>query len=176
MKSSSRKIAVLLVFGMILSSVVYAQNELIIGGNIFKLVILSTAAVLSAVIGAGASGIEEGYRGRSVYRILLKKDFGDKLYPGNNVSHIYARIVEITPEKIERRRLDLTRQIEIYSDESFIEVGPTLIAGTYAEASIKVLEGYDNLRTGTIAVVYRGSKGIYKNNIEFKIDKPRKRS
>lgn len=177
MKLSVRMIPILLFVFTVLVGISYGEEDSATVRSATDNVILVSVAFLAAALGVGVSGLEEGYYGRSEYRIYVKKDFGNKIYCGETPVYIYARVVEITPEKFDRRRLDLTRQIEIYSDEEFFDIGPTLISGTYAEASIRAVSRGKDIkgRRGVITVQYRGKSGIYRSNLEFIVDEKRER-
>lgn len=136
-----------------------------------RLVILSAMVLLSSIIGTSAYGVEKGYYGKSRFIFKLKKNFEDVILEGKKNLYLYVEVVEITPDGIERRRPDLTRNVEVYSEDDAIELGYTLMNGYYAETSIGLRGGWveENARHTNVIVSYRGKEGVFKNIIEFKI-------
>lgn len=136
-----------------------------------KLLIDIVLILVSSIIGVASYGVEKGYYGKCRYIFKMKKDFEDTLYFDKEPVYIYAQIIELGPDKIERRRPDLTREIEIYSEDRFVEVGSAFINGYYIEApiSLESSKKIQGMEKTNIYISYKGKGGVFKNKIEFKI-------
>ncbi len=93
----------------------------------------------AAAAGGAAGGTGDHNRGDSsaIYRMVLCKEFGNSIRLDGEQVFVYARMVQITEEGEEIPRPDLTRHIEIFSDDSCLEVGPATIYGQYMGASVR---------------------------------------
>jgi hypothetical protein len=114
----------------------------------------------------------ETYKGsRSNFKMYINKSFGDILSPGNELESVSAHIVEITETGLEIERLDLTRQINIFSNNKFLVIDSFTIINSSMCALIEVQPAADmNLASvGTIYFHYQGDAGSMKRYIRFHI-------
>ncbi|MGE5421776.1 MAG: hypothetical protein ACM3QW_00800 [Ignavibacteriales bacterium] len=134
------------------------------------------AAGAAAAAGAGGAGSgsgegssEEG--GGSTYKLKFYKEFGNKIKYNDTPVFVYARMVEVNKEGAEIERPDLTQHIEIFSEASFLEIGPNTLAGAYMGASVAAQSATENTaqmpKEGTISVRFIGAGGTFQNNIKF---------
>lgn len=146
-------------------------ESLLIEAREMRLIALGLMIVISAIIGASAYGVEKGHYGKSRYVFKFKKNFEDRIIKKSKKLYLYLEVVELTPDGLERRRPDLTRKVEVYSEDSAIELGHTLMNGYYAETSVELRDDLigENAKSTNIVVSYRGKEGVFKNKIEFKL-------
>ena len=146
-------------------------------------VIMALAGAFSAVAGvagaaAGTTGAGAGSGNNSsedldgnTYKLMFYKEFGNKIRYNDPPVFVYARMIEINKEGTEIERPDLTQNIEISSDDSFLEVGPNNMAGAYMGASIAAASTTENTaqmpKEGTIRIRFKGQGGTFENDIKF---------
>ncbi len=103
------------------------------------------------------------------YKMCINKDFGDKIKYNGDTLFIYARMVEVTAEGAEIERTDLTQKIEIFSAESFLQVSPAILQGSYMASSIDAAADKPETmpKEGVISFRFIGEGGIFQNNVTF---------
>lgn len=142
-------------------------------------IIGGAAIAVGASIGAstGSSGSNSGDSGssddeekkKSRYEMRIQKDFGDTIPIGNTVI-LYARIVEITPDGVEKNRNDLSAKISI-SSPSYLLVSGESMAGDYKAAYIEAPANVADIPLeATVAFKFADQSGSFTNNVVFKID------
>jgi hypothetical protein len=108
----------------------------------------------------------------STFKMYVNKDFGDTLIKGEEPKYVYARIVEITPEKWEKERLDLTKKIEVFSrDNSLIVTDVGVTSNGYKAAMVEVPEE-SNQSQGLVSFKFVGPSGTYVRNVIFNLIEP----
>lgn len=136
--------------------------------------ILATSAAAAAVAaGSGGSGndsSEEKKENTSTYRMLLRKDFGDAIRIGAAPVTVYARIVEISANKEEIDRPDLTAMINI-TGKRFLQVDDCRLVDNYMGALVYAADKDNTAKpdTGEIAIRFSGNQGSFTNNVTFRI-------
>lgn len=113
---------------------------------------------------------DENESNGSSYRMTYYKDFGDKIKKNGDVVYVYARIVETSREGIEIERLDLTRQIEIFSPDGILFVSSAMMTGEYKGAGVQY-QGEEQSKTteAKISFRYHGEGGVFQNNMTFRL-------
>jgi hypothetical protein len=92
--------------------------------------VVGLLGLAAAAAGAGAAGSANGGASKenqkqgSSYKMYVRKDFGNKIRRGAKHVFVYARMAEVKDDGAEVERPDLTEQIEIFSPDAFMEVGP----------------------------------------------------
>ncbi len=144
-------------------------------------IVIGLAGVAAAVTGSsvvgtsGASGASdensESDSEKSTYKMIVYKEFGNKIKYDDSPVFVYARMVETNYEGVDIERLDLTEQIEIFSDDSFMEIGSATISGDYMGASVRAYSSgeSDNPKEGIISFQFSGEGGVFQNNVKFKM-------
>jgi hypothetical protein len=138
------------------------------------------AAAAAGAAAAGASGTTGGEEGGSSYKMVIYKDFGDKIRIGDEPVFVKARMVEVTARSAEVERPDLTEKIEILSPDNILTVGQAVMTGGYMQSSIKIPKtaaysravigkGGARPTEGTVSFRFTGEGGIFQNNVHFKI-------
>ena len=105
---------------------------------------------------------------KNSYEMRIRKDFGNTLYPGEQVT-VYARIVEITPEGVEKPCPQLTAKIGI-SSPAYLEISGQSMAGEYMGAFVTAPN--DSAEIPEKAIVsfrFAGGGGSFTNNVVFQI-------
>ncbi|MBP7174617.1 MAG: zinc ribbon domain-containing protein [Thermoclostridium sp.] len=115
---------------------------------------------------------EEKAKPRSIYRMILTKNFGDTLEYDADPVPVYARIVEIMPSGHTVERRDLTARINIFS-AGILDVSPCTMAGDHmgAMVSVKTTGNMELKSTEQLSVRFNGPEGIFQNNITFRLIK-----
>jgi hypothetical protein len=138
-----------------------------------------SAIIVIGVIGLAAASFAIKSKGnkdnkkkeeKSTYTLYIKKDFGGKIKRGGTHEFVYARIVEVKKDGININRDDLTSQIEIFSNDNYIQVGPPTISGDYMGASIKA-DYFESKgpEEGSVSFRFTGEGGTLQNNVHFKL-------
>ncbi|MCF8010079.1 MAG: hypothetical protein K9L17_02785 [Clostridiales bacterium] len=129
----------------------------------------AAAGSAGAAAGSNSSG-KTGSR-KSTYKMIIYKEFGDKIKYDDKPVFVYARMVETDAEGVDIKRLDLTGQIEIFSEDSFMEIGPSAISGDYMGASVQVFTSGEAAMPseGIISFSFSGEGGTFRNNVKFKM-------
>ncbi|MGM0379817.1 MAG: hypothetical protein ACQEQE_08745 [Bacillota bacterium] len=128
------------------------------------------AGLAGASIASNNQNSELERKRSSSYKMVIYKEFGNKIKINNSPVYIYARIVEVTKDGKEIQRNDLTEEIEIFSKQSFFEIGTTKMSGDYLGASVEVnTEKKNILEEGIISFRYLGKGGSFQNNVKFEI-------
>ncbi len=107
-----------------------------------------------------------------IYKMLVSKDFGDTLYPGEHYQ-VYAKIVQIHTVTSQARNADeLSRKIEAFSEQLTVKA-------YYNSAIGKMMAKFDvnndNSDTAVLSFRLRGKGGMFTENVRFKVDNPEKR-
>lgn len=107
----------------------------------------------------------------SAFKMILYKDFNDKLMVGDDPKVVGARIEEITADGKQIERPDLTAQIEILEGNNIKMVGKAGMMGKYRAASIKVEQfPKEEPYEGDITFVFRAPGGALKNKLVVNIE------
>jgi len=134
--------------------------------------IIAAAAIsaggVAGVGGSGESGNEEKSE-RSSYKMVLYKEFGDKIRYNGETVFVYAKMMEIRPDGTELDRLDLTQRIEILSDDRFLEIPPAVLSGEYMGAAVSATASQPQgmPAEGIISFRFHGEGGVFQNNVKF---------
>ncbi|MDN5323696.1 MAG: hypothetical protein PWQ67_2150 [Clostridia bacterium] len=132
--------------------------------------VAGVAAAGTSGAAAGANSGTQGEEGDSTYKMVIYKDFGDKIKYDAEPVFVYARIVETNAQGVDVERPDLTEQIEIFSDESFMEVGSAVMSGEYMGASVMASATHSHMPAeGIISFRFIGEGGAFQNNVKFKM-------
>ncbi len=139
-------------------------------------IVIGMAGLAAAAAGAaGASGSrpgrDDGDDTGSSYKMVLNKDFGDKLKYNDDPVYVYARMAEVSSSGEEIPRPDLTAAIEIFSDSRFLEVGSSNMVGDYMNALVRAV-GDDSANlpdTGVVSFRFTGEGGVFQNNVTFNL-------
>jgi len=111
---------------------------------------------------------EEQEEDKSSYEMRIRKDFGNTLYPGEQVT-IYARIVEITPEGVEKPRPELTAKISI-SSPAYLKISGQSMAGEYIGAFVTAPNDSAEIpEKAILSFRFAGGVGSFTNNVVFQI-------
>ena len=126
----------------------------------------------AAAGGGGGDGSDgsDGEETGSSYKMYLQKDFGNRIRRGGEHVFLYARMAEIKSDGSEMLRPDLTSQIEIFSPDAHLEVGPATLSGDYMGAAVKA--SYQELggpEEGVVSFKFTGEGGAFQNNVTFKL-------
>lgn len=106
------------------------------------------------------------------YRMVIYKNFGDTLHRGEKV-YVYACIMERDEKGNERVNLELTRQINIFSEDGVFDVyEQDALAGEYKGARVILGRNDSNRESGVVSFKFTGKGGTYTNRMKFKIDEP----
>lgn len=135
---------------------------------------LLAAAAGAAAGGAGAAAGGGGGDGRngeeagSSYKMYLQKDFGNRIRRGGKHVFLYARMAELKSDGSEVMRPDLTSEIEIFSPDAHISVGPATLSGDYMAASVQA-DYFDvgGPEKGVVSFKFTGEGGVFQNNVTF---------
>ncbi len=127
------------------------------------------AGTASSVSGTDSEGSEES--GKSTYKMVLYKEFGDAIRYNEQPVFIYARMVEVTPEGEEIDRMDLTNKISIFSKDSHIKVGQTTMSTDSVAASLEAETSTlaEAPNTGIVSFEFQGAGGSFRNNVKFRL-------
>jgi hypothetical protein len=103
--------------------------------------------------------------------MYVEKDFEDQIRLNDDTAFVHARITEITPEGAEINRPDLTRKIIMSSSDSFLQIGPSVLSGSYMSALIDVNKNSQASlpAEGTIHIYYNGEAGAFCKHIKLQI-------
>ncbi|KJS21675.1 MAG: hypothetical protein VR72_09260 [Clostridiaceae bacterium BRH_c20a] len=121
---------------------------------------------------AGAtSGINEEKGQGSTYKMAIYKEFGDRLKYNADPVFVYARMLEINSQGVEVERSDLTEQIEIFSTNQLLDIGPTSLSRAYLGASVYAggAKGVAIPEEVIISFRFTGEGGVFQNNVKFKL-------
>ena len=133
---------------------------------------LAAAGAAAAARGAaGASSSESGEeeeKKRSIYKMFINKDFGNKLRPGDPPRTVGARIEEIK-EGRRIKRDDLTRKIQVSAGEN-MSVLSRAFSGHYLEAGIQAcVPSGTAAKEASVVFSYSSEGGCFENHIVFQL-------
>lgn len=111
---------------------------------------------------------EEPKKGRSSYKMVLYKDFGDTLNVGDEPQIVGARIDEILPDGTRVDRPDLTAQIDIIEGDN-IRILARGMSGRYRSAKIFVPESSSEAQQAEVHFSIKFEKGSFTNKYIFNI-------
>jgi len=134
----------------------------------------AAGAVGAAVVGgAAASAISSKKKKNNViYKMIVSKDFGDTLYPGEHYT-VYAQIVQMNTATGQTRNADeLSSKIEAFSEQLPVKYHYNSALNMIA-AEFDVNE--DNGDTAVLAFRLQGKGGVFTENVKFKVENPEKR-
>ncbi len=107
----------------------------------------------------------------TIYKMYVKKDFGDTIEPGKPVM-LYARIVEVQlPEWKEENRPDLSEYIRPFSPDGVLKVEDKGMEGVYHAALVSVPEGC-RANVGTVTFQFATTAGSFTENVVFNLAIP----
>lgn len=131
---------------------------------------ISAGGAAGAAGSSGESGNEEKSE-RSSYKMVLYKEFGDKIRYNGETVFVYAKMMEVRPDGTELDRLDLTQRIEIFSDDRFLEISPAVLSGEYMGAAVSATASQTQgmPAEGIISFRFNGEGGVFQNNVKFKM-------
>ncbi|MDD2361511.1 MAG: hypothetical protein PHH84_00930, partial [Oscillospiraceae bacterium] len=131
---------------------------------------ISAGGAAGAAGGSGESGDEEE-REKKSYKMVLYKEFGDKIKYNGETVFVYAKMMEVSPDGTELDRLDLTQRIEIFSDDRFLDISPPVLSGEYMGASVSATANQTQgmPSEGVISFRFNGEGGVFQNNVKFKM-------
>ena len=92
---------------------------------------ISAGGAAGAAGSSGESGNEEKSE-RSSYKMVLYKEFGDKIRYNGETVFVYAKMMEVRPDGTELDRLDLTQRIEISRMKVFVNISGCFIGKLWA--------------------------------------------
>ena len=111
---------------------------------------------------------QEEEENKNSYEMRIRKDFGNTLYPGEQVT-IYARIVEITPEGVEKPCPQLTAKIGI-SSPAYLKITGQSMVGEYIGAFVTPPNDSAEIpEKATVSFRFAGGMGSFTNNVVFQI-------
>lgn len=132
---------------------------------------VAVAAAGAAAAGGAAGGVTDGSKGGeeggSSYRMVIYKNFGDRIRTGADEVFIQARMVEINTQGAEIERPDLTKNIEIFSSDKALQVGIPFFTGTAMQTSLKAMP--PSPLEGKVSFRFTGEGGVFQNNVQFMI-------
>ncbi len=107
----------------------------------------------------------------STFRMVLYKDFGNTLTLDDEPRKVGARIVETTPEGVQKDRADLTSHIQIDAEENCVARGAKM-SGKYWMADIQALKGPGGVipETAKLRIAFFGAHGTFVNHVVFKVE------
>jgi len=106
------------------------------------------------------------------YRMAIYKDFGDTVHRGEKV-YVYACIMERDEQGNEKVNHELTRQINIFSEDGVFDIyEQDELAGEYKGARVLLGRNENNREEGVVSFKFTGKGGTYTNRMKFKIDEP----
>ncbi len=153
------------------------ETSTVVSKTIFIGIVTSIAAAgLGVAAGAGGAAAEtndgrgeEDSQG-STYKMVIYKDFGDKISINADPVYVYARMIEINHEGMEIERMDLTQEIEIFSPDGILHIGTTTLSGEYVGASVQYNGTTSNIMgEAIISFKFTGEGGTFQNNVKFKL-------
>lgn len=138
---------------------------------------IGAAATIAAIAAAGAVAGGKGEGGkenaqRSTYKMVVYKDFGNKIRYGPNPVFVYARMVELPPGGGERDRPDLTARISITAGSPSLLVQPPMMRGRDMAATVYAhseLHEMARPSEGIISFRFTGEGGSFQNNVRFQL-------
>lgn len=139
-------------------------------------IVVSILTAGAAIAAAGSNGGKEenDEKRSSKYRMYIRKDFGDKIRYNTPPVLIYARMGEIKENGTEVDRPDLTKNIEIFTQDNHMKVEDCKMAGNYMGALICAEStGEEKPEEGVISFRFIGEGGSFQNNVTFNlVEKP----
>ncbi|MFH1020011.1 MAG: hypothetical protein V1782_05285, partial [Pseudomonadota bacterium] len=129
------------------------------------------AASTSGGSSGSSSGTEDEKAG-STYKMIVYKDFGNKIRYDKPAVFVYARMAEIKRDGTEVNRPDLTQRIQIASETTGLTVGSATLAGDYMGAGVAAESagsGKQDLREGVIRFQFTGQGGVFQNHMTFNL-------
>lgn len=141
---------------------------------------VGTAAGAGSGEAAGGSDTEWKKEQGSTYKMVLYKDFGDRIRMGDPPVFVQARMVEVTAQGVETERPDLTGQIEIFSPDNILNVSAPALTGNAMQASAQLPKQAADSRAAiskaparpadaVISFRFTGEGGVFQNNVRFKV-------
>lgn len=143
--------------------------------------------IILGILGAGAATVgvagakEETSKNEeeeTKYKMVVYKNFGDKIKVGDKPGVVEARMIEIS-DKGEIDRTDLTKQIEIFSKDNVIAVSSPAFKKNAMTASVNVpnkpansrarISNLPDQKEGIISFRFVGEGGQFQNNVKFNI-------
>ena len=134
----------------------------------------AAGAVGAAIVGGAVASAVNGKKKKNnvIYKMIVSKDFGDTLYPGEHYQ-VYARIVQVHTVTGQMRNADeLSRKIDTFSEQ--------LPVTAYDNSALNMMTAEfdvnnDNSDTAVLSFRFRGKGGVFTENVKFKVESPEKR-
>lgn len=147
----------------------------IVLGIVKAIAVAGVAAGLGAAgAAAGGSGTlleggEEREEGQSTYKMVIHKEFGNKIKYNGEPVFVYARMIQINSKGVEIERPDLTQKIQIFSKDGVLDIGPSTLSDSYVGASVYARATEDTIlaNEGIISFKFTGKGGVFQNNVKF---------
>ena len=103
----------------------------------------------------------------SSYELRVQKEFGDTITPGESL-FVFARMVEITPDGLERSAPDLSRKIRIYGN-GYLQAEQEAMNGEFQSARVTAPPLEDCPEQAELIFDFAG---VYRVHMQFKIGHP----
>ncbi len=121
---------------------------------------------------AVADTFEEETKEKSQFKMYINKDFGNTLQKGEDPKYVYARIMEVTPQKWEKERDDLTSKIVAFSGDGVLKVTDCgMTSNGYKAAMVEVPED-NTMEQGEVSFKFVGEGGTYIRHVVFDLVNP----
>ena len=121
---------------------------------------------------AMADTFEEEKKEKSQFKMYINKDFGDSLTKGEEPKYVYARIMEVAPQKWEKERDDLTSKIVAFSGDGVLKVTDCgMTSNGYKAAMVEVPED-NTMEQGEVSFKFVGEGGTYIRHVVFDLVNP----
>lgn len=132
----------------------------------------AAGAASSSGSSAGSSSGQDGdgEAPGSTYKMIVYKDFGNKIGYDKPAVFVYARMVEVKQNGTEVPRPDLTGRIQILSETAELQVGTAAMVGDYlgvAVAAVSSANPKNDPREGLILFKFVGKGGVFQNHLRF---------
>jgi len=134
------------------------------------------AAAAAAAIASGSSRDKGGdakssrkeKKKASRYRMYVYKNFGNAIRKDGKPVTVGARIAEIDENNKEIPRNDLTKHIQVFSEDDTLNVKDGGMSGRYRNA-LATAEKNSELHEGTVSFRYTGEGGTFTKNVVFRL-------
>ena len=144
------------------------------GTTIPSIIILGTLGA-GAAAAAAATGEGEGddKKKRSTFKMYINKNFGNSLKKGDKPQAVFARIVEVKPSGEEIDRIDLTRQIQVFSSDNSLTVTDGGMSNNGYRCAMASVPDVDQPEPeGKVSFFFEGEGGTFTQNVIFNIAVP----
>jgi|GEM_PF-2625139 len=128
------------------------------------------AAIVGGAVGSAVSSKKK--KNPVIYKMVIGKEFGDTLYPGEHYT-VYARIVQVHTGTGQTRNADeFSRKIEAFSEQFPVKA--------YYNSALNMMTAEfdvneDNSNTAVLSFRLKGKGGVFTENVKFKVENLEKR-